>query len=610
MDDFDAFDPFAPDDLDELEATESASSASVSRRKLIILWLLALGMLLVLIPLFMLSKTLQDEAEAAALEIEAYELEPPATPTPPLEIQPLLATLEASRQRVVELHDASTVLRGELGLDVYWPNVIAAVKAGDPDEIRISTFSQAGRQITLEGIAANDSVLAEYVRLLEASGVFGRVLVQSITLIDTDYVPVVPSVTPTASVVALPPADQIAHTPPLTEEIGPLDAWEIDDFEPSDIVMGEARHHTFYPVYDVDTARFLAKEGRHYRVSTLNLDPGVDTHLSVEVGGRTYINDDVQPGELRSEIVFAMDAPDAYAIVRITNRGLYGPDLGYGLEVVEVIPTPTPTATPEPVPTSTPVPQPASSVLLPPAQSAPQPTVSPPVPEPTRTPVPTATATPDARDAYEPDEVLPASITVSEMQLRNFHPDLDTDHLVFLAKSGRRYRVSTFALAMGVDTVLTVVVGDAVYTNDDCAWDDLSSEVSFTQSLPYDTIAEIHISNRGRYGPDAFYRVLLQVLPPEPTATPSPTTTFTAVPTATPTSTVTPTPTVLAGARAWSAGPVDPRSAASLIPRRLPGLAKSRRYVSMRLPASQDSDAWGPEAVAFVIVLELRETPP
>jgi hypothetical protein len=123
------------------------------------------------------------------------------------------------------------------------------------------------------------------------------------------------------------------------------------------IFFEEQQVRNFYPAGDVDRARFLAKAGRYYRITTLDLAPGVDTVLSVTVGSDVYVNDDQQLGDLSSEVtVRGLPGRDVEAEVVVTNRGRYGPERTYTLYLEEILPTPTPTE-PSPVtptPTLTP----------------------------------------------------------------------------------------------------------------------------------------------------------------------------------------------------------------------------------------------------------------
>ncbi len=131
------------------------------------------------------------------------------------------------------------------------------------------------------------------------------------------------------------------------------DAYEPDD-NPKPIAVGETQTHNFYPDSDedkVDKVEFLAKAGRSYRVFTSGLALGVDTSLKVSVGGATYTNDDRQPGDLSSEVVFQAGG-DVWPLVEVTNRGQYGPDKWYQITVEEIVPTPTPTPTSTPTTSS------------------------------------------------------------------------------------------------------------------------------------------------------------------------------------------------------------------------------------------------------------------
>jgi hypothetical protein len=267
--------------------------------------------------------------------------------------------------------------------------------------------------------------------------------------------------------------------------------------------------HNFYPVYDVDRVEFLAKAGRYYRVSTADLAPGVDTFLTVILGGTTYKNDDREPGVLSSEIVFQTRAgSDVMAMVKVTNRGRYDPTSWYQLTVEELVPTPTPTPAPTSTPTTSPTPTPTGT------------------PPPTATPRDTPTPTPDLRDEYEPDSPESALIDArGETQRHNFYPEGDVDRVKFWAKSGYWYRVSTSDLALRVDTVLTVTVDGTSYVNDDREPHepgDLSSEVVFQVQTGYGTWALVEVANQWReYGPNRWYSVTVEEIVPPPTPTPT-----------------------------------------------------------------------------------------
>jgi len=272
-----------------------------------------------------------------------------------------------------------------------------------------------------------------------------------------------PTSTPVLSLTPTPTAVATA-TPDLR------DSFEPDD-DPKFIILNQPQSHNFYPSGDVDRVKFLAKAGRYYRVYTTNLAPGVDTALTIWVGGATYTNDDRpghQPNDHSSEIVFLVGpGNDVEAIVNVMNRGQDGPDKTYSLVAEEVAPTP----------------------------------------------VPTFTATPDLRDNYEPDDRdPPPDIFFAQPQLHNFYPTDDVDRVKFLAKAGHFYGVGTSGLAPGVDTIVTVTVGSIIYTSDDRQAGDLSSEVLFGNSTGQDVQAIVEVRNRGAFAPDKHYTLTAEEL--------------------------------------------------------------------------------------------------
>ena len=157
---------------------------------------------------------------------------------------------------------------------------------------------------------------------------------------------------------------------------------------------------------------------------------------------------------------------------------------------------------------------------------------------------PTATQTPDPRDEYEPDNNTPNAIFLGQIQDHNFYPDNDVDLVVFLAKANRYYEITTQSLAPGVDTVIEVTVGDTTIINDDGKPGTLGSAVSF-QSGGSDMDVRVLIRNRGQFGSEMSYQVVVNELVPTSTGTPQNTVTPTptSTPTLTPTPSQTPTPT-------------------------------------------------------------------
>jgi len=140
---------------------------------------------------------------------------------------------------------------------------------------------------------------------------------------------------------------------------------------------------------------------------------------------------------------------------------------------------------------------------------------------------------------YEPDNSQPKAIALSQPQLHNFYPDGDVDTATFLAKAQHYYRIYTADLAIGVDTVMNVQAGGLGFNNDDSKPGSLYSEIVFQNTNPADVMAVITLYNRGQFGSDKSYRLIVEEVIMLATSTP----------TVQPTNTLTPSPTATADLR-------------------------------------------------------------
>lgn len=525
--------PYEPDAL-----SEERRKRRLLRRQTIFLWVVAVSLLATVVPLYLLSLSLRTDVMANEALLRELRIAIEATPTLVPEVRALLGTVAALEVRRGEIATAEVALL-EAGTD--WEEIMDALYSYDPQRLELTSISQNGQEFQLTGRAVDDDAVTDYRRRLQASDLFSRVAIDSISPLRAG------TPTPTAPL-DLTPSPSLSPTP--TEVAG--DVYEVDDFQPVPIFLGQSQLRTFYPVYDVDRVRFLAKAGRFYRIYTTDLAPGVDTVLNANLGGAVYTNDDRGPTTLASAVVVPNTTPyDLEATIRVANRGQYGPDKEYVLVVEEFVPTITPTS-PRPTATRTPfvIDTPTATLTPTPSRAF------------TATPIPTSsptpTGTPDVRDPYEPDDEFPV-ISVGETQTHTFYPQGDVDRLRFLAKSGRTYRVATSDLMLGVDTILTTTIELLDFTNDDRALGVLESEITFTAPVGVDSTALVTVTNRGLYGPERGYAITVEEIVPEPmTLTPE-----------------------------------------AAFPGRPPGLALPRLW-----------QIQGPEAVEFVILLELREELP
>jgi hypothetical protein len=111
---------------------------------------------------------------------------------------------------------------------------------------------------------------------------------------------------------------------------------------------------TLWPTGDLDFFKFVGKPGLVYEIITDNLDPGLDTMLTVydHVGNQIGSNDDFQFGSRESRVVISVFVEGFY-YARVVNKEPTDPtNKKYCFEVNEIQGT----ATPTPLPSATRVP--------------------------------------------------------------------------------------------------------------------------------------------------------------------------------------------------------------------------------------------------------------
>ncbi len=395
-------------DSDELDAVLEQSAPRKSSRSTLVLWLVATSLLVFFLPLYLFFASVNQDAQGLTSQLSFIQTSLTNVPTPAPAVQQILTPLAQTQGQVKQLNAVYATL---VAPRPNWTAAMAAIGNYDPNQITLTSVTRTVNSLMITGRATSDVNVTAYAHSLEQSNAFSRVVVQSIrTTFITPTVTVSKTSAPIASIALNPPtlvpapAPVVAPTtipmPPQISAPAPAatsqpasaptatpdlqDPYEPDDMQPQPIALGQPQTHNFYPVGDIDNVSFLAKAGHYYHVYTTNLAPGVDTFLSVRLGGWVLQNDDAIPGVLYSDIVFQnTTGADITAVATISNRGMYGPDKTYQIVVVEV------TATPTPIPTTTPTPSPTNTST---PTATPLPTNTP-TPSPTSTNVPTATPT-------------------------------------------------------------------------------------------------------------------------------------------------------------------------------------------------------------------------
>lgn len=110
---------------------------------------------------------------------------------------------------------------------------------------------------------------------------------------------------------------------------------------------------TLWPSGDIDFYKFWGKRAAIYDISAKNLDLGIDTIMTLyDTNGNYRESNDDFNGSRGSFITFS-SAADGYHFIKIENKDNADPaDKTYCVEVIERIPTSTPTNTPQPTATT------------------------------------------------------------------------------------------------------------------------------------------------------------------------------------------------------------------------------------------------------------------
>ncbi len=296
-------------------------------RPALALWLVAASLAALFIPLYLLANAVTADVKELEKDLSALRVKLTAVPTPAPEIAKLLTPLAEAQAQATRLGGVVPTLTARVNL----PAAMSAAADYDTSQIILTGISRTDNRLLISGLAVNNQAVMDYAKRLEQSQQFSSVMIQSLAIVSAQ--PLTPTLAATATLA--PTATGTATLAP-TATPEQRDAFEPDDVQAKPIPLGQPQTHSFLPAGDVDTASFLAKSLRYYRISTGSLAPGVDTILTVRVGGFVYMNDDAAVGRQDSEVVFQNYGLDADAVITVANRGQFGADKTYVLTVEEI----------------------------------------------------------------------------------------------------------------------------------------------------------------------------------------------------------------------------------------------------------------------------------
>lgn len=158
---------------EELEEPEPRSRSSL------VIWLVALGIAALFVPLYLVSVAVEESIVPLQERFDALQETLTAPPRVPPEEVALTDRLLDLRSQLSALSDVpATLIAGHTD----WPRIMAAVHSYDANRIRLTGFVHENTRLTLQGNAVEESAVLEFSDVLQDTGLFARVSVQTISL--------------------------------------------------------------------------------------------------------------------------------------------------------------------------------------------------------------------------------------------------------------------------------------------------------------------------------------------------------------------------------------------------------------------------------------------
>lgn len=165
----------------DLNLLEEAPEETTTKRgsSKIILWLIALSLATLLLPLYLISTAIKEDNVGLQVELNAVQTALASTPVPNPEVVKLEATLASMTTQSKAIEPISTTL---LGTRYDWRGTMAIIANYNAAELVLTAVSMAENRLTLNGRTVSEANAIAYVHQLEETQQFKRVVIQSIVL--------------------------------------------------------------------------------------------------------------------------------------------------------------------------------------------------------------------------------------------------------------------------------------------------------------------------------------------------------------------------------------------------------------------------------------------
>ncbi len=142
-------------------------------------WVLALGIALLFFPLTLISAAIDDTNMLQGTQ--SAELQATITAPPPIPHEEQTLTSQLLERRT-DLSVIENVPATMVAAHVDLPAIMAALRSYNANRIRLTAFNHPTNRLTLDGAAMEERDVLTYISALEATGLFVRVDLQSITV--------------------------------------------------------------------------------------------------------------------------------------------------------------------------------------------------------------------------------------------------------------------------------------------------------------------------------------------------------------------------------------------------------------------------------------------
>ncbi len=164
---------------DEPPIPEEAPSEPTRLTTRLVPWVLMLGVALLFFPLTLISTAIDETNVLQATQ--SADLQATITAPPPVPRDEQTLTQQLLDQRV-DLGAIEPIPATMIASHVDLPAIMAALRSYNANRIRLTAFNHPTNRLTLDGAAMEERDVLTYISALEATGLFTRVSLQSITV--------------------------------------------------------------------------------------------------------------------------------------------------------------------------------------------------------------------------------------------------------------------------------------------------------------------------------------------------------------------------------------------------------------------------------------------